>query len=224
MSTEQFEGIRVVANWLQSRIIGQEKLLERLMVALYNGETILASRLGYRINDRFVRRFFGRIFDNPTKVFDESTLCPESQDEDAFADGIQYITGAHRTVAQAYLEDGSVNEMVPPLRALIHIMANDEFEGMKLTSPEFRRMFERDYVLQSDWYRERLATKQGRDIAHWTRQLEYVSAYETGLEESDPSWRQEVESRHQYVQEQLDNVKSAAYLDALTGTIGAQKF
>ena len=41
------------------------------------GGTILASRLGYRINHRFVRRFFGRVFDNPTKVFDESLILQE---------------------------------------------------------------------------------------------------------------------------------------------------
>ena len=52
------------------------------------------SRLGYRITARFVRPFFGRVFDNPDKVFDESILRPETQDLEAFVDGVKNIIEA----------------------------------------------------------------------------------------------------------------------------------
>ena len=52
---------------------------------------------------RFVRTFFGRVFDNPAKVFDEAILKPETQDPDAFADGIKNITEAQQRVAREYI-------------------------------------------------------------------------------------------------------------------------
>ncbi len=51
-------------------------LLEKMEDYEYQGRTIRASRLGYRITARFVRRYFGRVFDNPSKVFDERILKP----------------------------------------------------------------------------------------------------------------------------------------------------
>ena len=59
---------RLSAEERDPQFLIREGLLDRLEDFEYNGETILASRLGYRINHRFVRRFFGRVFDNPTKV------------------------------------------------------------------------------------------------------------------------------------------------------------
>ncbi len=41
MNAGQFEGIRAVAGWLSSRIIGQEQLLQRLLIALLQGGHLL---------------------------------------------------------------------------------------------------------------------------------------------------------------------------------------
>ena len=41
MKAGQFEGIRAVAGWLSSRIIGQEQLLQRLLIALLQGGHLL---------------------------------------------------------------------------------------------------------------------------------------------------------------------------------------
>ncbi len=57
-----------------------EGLLEKIEDYQFEGRTIRASRLGYRITSRFVRHYFGRVFDNPSKVFDERILRPEVQD------------------------------------------------------------------------------------------------------------------------------------------------
>jgi len=58
----------------------------------HQGRNVPASRLGYRITAKFVRTFFGRVFDYPDRVFDDAYLRPETQDLDAFADGVHNIT------------------------------------------------------------------------------------------------------------------------------------
>jgi hypothetical protein len=212
---------RLSAEERDPRFLIEGGLLERVEDFEYHGEPILASRLGYRINHRFVRRFFGRVFDNPTKVFDESLLRPETQDADAFADGIKYVTQAHQQVAQAYLDDGSIDEACPPLRALIHIMAKGEYDGMTISDERLRYMFTRDYLLSSDWYRERLATKQQRDIALWQRHTEYLARYKSDSGREDVTQRLGLERRQQYAETQLLAAKSDQYIASLVGTLGA---
>ena len=96
-----------------------------------------------------MRAFFGRVFDNPAKVFDTAMLQPETQDQDAFADGIKNITEAQQRVASEYLEDGSIEDACPPLRALLTIMASGSFEGKEANHPEIRRMFTRKICSQA---------------------------------------------------------------------------
>src|SRR5439155_3854573 len=103
--------------------------------------------------------FFGRVFDNPAKVFDPLILKPELQDLDAFADGVKNIAEAQQRVAQTYLDDGSIEDACPPLRALLTIMATGSYEQKDAHDPRFRAMFERERLLASDWYRARLERK-----------------------------------------------------------------
>src|SRR5439155_3986197 len=112
-----------------------EGYLEPLNDFAYEGETILASRLGYRITSAFVRAFFGRIFDNPLKVFDEAILKPETQDFAQYVDGIKNITEAQQRVASEYLQDGSIADACPPLRALLSIMAMGTYDGKDAHDP-----------------------------------------------------------------------------------------
>ena len=65
--------------------------LEKLDDFEYAGETVFASRLGYRITESFVHAYFGKVFDSPTIVFDEPMLKPETQDMTAYVDGINNI-------------------------------------------------------------------------------------------------------------------------------------
>ena len=212
---------RLSAQERDPRFLIDEGLLEPLQDFEHQGETILASRLGYRINHRFVRRFFGRVFDNPTKVFDESLLCPEAQDPHAFADGIKYVTEAHQQVAQAYLDDGSIDEACPPLKALINIMANGEFEGMTIKDERLRKMFTLEHLLSSAWYRERLVTKQSRDIALWKRHVDYLEAYTSNPQQGDIASRLRLDERRRYANAELLTAQSDGYLKGLVGTLGA---
>ena len=178
--------------------------LERVEDFEHEGRTIRASRLGYRITSVFVDRFLGRVFEMPDAVFPEEMLRPERQDLGMFVAGIEAICEAQRREALNYFEEGSVEAACPPLKALLHIMAHGHYEGRNVDDPAIRAMFTRDAVLDSTWYRERLRTKQARDIALWTRHVEAVGTERAGAG--------------------LARVSSPAYLDELAGTIGADPF
>ncbi len=109
------------------------------------------SRLGYRITARFARTYFGRVFNHPHVIFTDAMLRPETQDLDSFADGMENIVTTQRTVAQRYFNDGSINSACPPLKALLHIMAEGTWENRSLNDPELRRLFSRESLLESDW-------------------------------------------------------------------------
>jgi hypothetical protein len=195
--------------------------LERLTDFEHKGEKILASRLGYRITDRFVSAFFGRIFDNPAKVLDEEILRPETQDFAAYVDGIKNICEAQQRVAKQYLEDGSIEDACPPLKALLHIMASGQYEGKDVHHPEIRSLFSREYVLKADWYRARLQAKQAVDIALWQRHLDYVNEFLNKPAYRNEAIRLGLTHRKNFVQAELLRATSPAYLDLLTGTLGA---
>ncbi len=195
--------------------------LERLDDFEHAGRNVLASRLGYRITDRFVHDFLGKIFDNPSAVFTEAILRPETQDLACFVDGIDNIVEAQQRVAQRYLDDGSIDDACPPLRALLQVMARGSYQGLGAHDPAFRAMFSRAYLLASDWYRERLEVKQERDIALWRRHVHSLQQFLDLPAYADEAVRLEVPARLAAAKAQLARVQSPAYLDSLVGTIGA---
>ena len=107
----------------------REGYLERCADFAYEGREVLASRLGHRVTRRFISAFFGRVFNHPEVVFTDEMLRPELQSLEVFVDGMDNIVETQKRVAQLYFEDGSVESACPPLRALLHIMAHDSFEG-----------------------------------------------------------------------------------------------
>ena len=195
--------------------------LEPLQDFEHGGRQVLASRLGYRITERFVHDFMGKIFDNPTAVFTRDILRPESQDLEVFVDGIENIVEAQQKVAQRYLDDGSVDDACPPLRALLHIMASGEYQGKDAHHPEIRAMFTRDYLLQSDWYRERLEIKQERDTALWRRHVHSLQQFLDLPNYADQAERLGIQDLLQQARARLERVQSVDYLQELVGTIGA---
>lgn len=195
--------------------------LEKLEDYEFEGRKVEASILGYRITSKFAHTFLGRVFDTPVQVFTEDMLKPETQNPAVFADGVDNIRQAYRRAALLYFEDGSVEDACPPLKALLHIMAYDHWEGKGLSDPEFRGMFTREALLESDWYRERLRVKQARDVALWARHVETLRAFQ-----KRPEYRLEVErlgiaERLRHAQVELERVSAASYLNELVGTIGA---
>jgi len=193
--------------------------LEPLKDFKHGSETILASRLGYRITAEFVRAFFGRLFDNPSKVFEETILRPELQDKEQFIDGVKNITEAQQRVAQGYLDDGSIKDACPPLMALLNIMATGSHNGKDTHDPTIRSMFTVDYLLKSDWYHERLRTKQSADIALWRRHLAYIEQCLVM-----PTYREalglDLASRKAFINEALDRATHERYVVDAVGTLG----
>jgi hypothetical protein len=200
----------------------RERLLEPVADITYQGELVPAGRLGYRITERFIRRYFGRVFDNPDKVFDKSILQPETQDPDSFADGVKYIVEAQQRSAQQYIDDGSIEFACPPLKVLLRIMANGHCEGKTERDPEVRRLFTKESLLASDWYRERLVTKQRRDLALWERHRDYLDRYLNDRPNAEASVREGVHHRQQIVAAQLELIRRPEYVDELYGTLGAE--
>ncbi len=198
----------------------REGLLQPVEDFEYQGRSIPASRLGYRITARFVRRFFGRMFDNPDKVFNEPILCPETQDLDAYADGIEHIAEAQHRVAMQYFEDGSYEMAVPPLQAVLSVMAHGNWNGKSIKDPEVRNLFNRDAMLSSVWYRQRLQAKRRADIALWQRHLSYLKEYCNHGSHGDVISRLKLEDRIQQAQAKLDFFNSDAYLQRIEGTLG----
>jgi len=193
--------------------------LERVEDVELNGRKVLASRLGYRITALFVDRFLGRIFETPGSVFPAELLRPELQGLDLYAAGVDAIVETQQRVALNYFEDGSVAAACPPLKALLHIMAGGNYQGKGIDHSEFRALFERETLLSSDWYRERLSVKQKRDIALWNRHAAALVAFR-----ASPAGGLELSQRQALVDCQLARVSSPSYLEELRGTIGADPF
>jgi hypothetical protein len=195
--------------------------LEAIQDFQYQGRTVLASRLGYRITERFVAHFLGKIFDNPQAVFTPAILRPETQDLAVFVDGVENICEAQERVARRYLEDGSIEDACPPLKALIHIMAEGHYEGRTVRHPAIRGLFTREALLASDWYRERLEVKQQRDIQLARRLVHNLQQFLDLRHYADEAHRLDAAARLERAKAQLATVQDPAYLDALVGTLGA---
>lgn len=203
------------------RFLIESGCLEKLEDRPYQGELIPVSRLGYRITSRFLQQFCGRVFDNPTAVFDDAILQPERQDEQAFLEGVKYIANSQKTIAQQYIDDGTREELCPPLQALIDIMATGTWQGKTVTDPAFRSLFTRESMLQSDWYRARLQTRQQRDQQLWKRHLAYLDAFLARPSHAAEARRLGLEHRRRYAAAQLARVTAPEYLQELSGFLGA---
>ncbi|GGD21714.1 hypothetical protein [Hyunsoonleella pacifica] len=195
--------------------------LEKLEDFEYNGQNILASRLGYRITEKFNLLCLNRIFDEPTAVFNERMLKPELQGMEDYVDGINNITEAQQKVALNYFEDGSVGAAIPPLKILLHIMAYGNYEGKGISDPELRKFFDRGYVVNSDWYQERLHLKQEKDIKFYESQIDYLEDFIANPNNKDLVKEMQIKHRLTSVKALFSKVKSEAYLKDLIGTIGA---
>ncbi|MFO0880215.1 MAG: hypothetical protein U0840_22935 [Gemmataceae bacterium] len=198
----------------------RERYLEPLKDFDHQGRRVLASRLGYRITPRFVRTYLGRIFDYPDRIFDESYLRPETQDLEAFVDGVHNITEAQKRVAAQAFEDGSIEWACPPLRALLTIMAQDTYQGKDVHHPDIRELFTPQAVLASDWYRKRLHTRQRVDERLWRRHLDTLDQWLATHPQAERSLVAQLSQRRDLARRQLDQVSAPGYVETLVGTLG----
>ena len=200
----------------------REGYLERCEDLSLDGRVVPASRLGYRITPKFVSVFFGRMFNHPHSVLTEPMLRPELQDVAQFADAVSNVVETHRRVAMHYFNDGSVEDACPPLRALLHVMRDGHFEGQSLVGPAFRSLFTREAMLASPWYRERLRAKQQIDLRLWRGHSDYLARFLGSDGHAEEAERLGIRERLARARATVERVRSAAYLEELSGTIGAE--
>ena len=198
--------------------------LERIAdITLPDGRIVPASRLGYRITEKFATTFLGRIFMHPDVIFTEAILRPESQSLQAFTDSVDVMVSTHERVARSYLKDGTIDSACPPVRALLEIMADGiSADGLTLDDPAFRAMFTRESVLASPWYAERLDAAQAQLIE---RAEAGIAAIEQLLAEdgdSSVAGRMSLRERLSQVTVARDEAASPAARQALVGTLGRQ--
>jgi hypothetical protein len=149
-------------------------------------------------------------------------LRPELQDMDVFADGMENIVATQKRVAKMYFDDGSIAQACPPLKALLHIMLNDEWQGKCLDDTDFRKTFTRDSLLTADWYAARLAAKQEIDRKLWRRHVEYLERFLKRASHAEEAARLKIPARLDFARKTLAQVDSPAYLESLRGTLGAE--
>ncbi|MBB5351925.1 hypothetical protein HNR46_002164 [Haloferula luteola] len=169
----------------------------------HQGRVIPGSRLGWRITQEFVSRFFGRVFNDPTAVFPVDMLRPELQSLEEFVDGIEHIAEAHQRVATNYFLDGSLEHAIPPLRALLTIMAEGSWEGKTWHDPDFRRLFEAEGLMESEWYQARLEARAVTARRLWERHVKDLSKFLERRTRLQPVERAVMEEKLHHAREQL---------------------
>jgi hypothetical protein len=200
----------------------REGYLERCEDFDFNGQRVLASRLGWRITGRFVRHYFGRVFNYPHSVLTDEMLRPELQDKAVFADGVDNIVSTARRVAEHYFVDGGIELACPPLRALLHIMRDGQHEGRDLSHPEIRTLFTCESLLASDWYAERLNTKQAADIKLWQRHVKRLDVFLARNKAGSVTASLNIRERLDLAWATLRRVEQPDYPASLRGTLGKQ--
>jgi phosphoenolpyruvate carboxykinase (diphosphate) len=194
--------------------------LERIEDFEYEGETVPASRLGWRITPLFVTTYLGRIFDTPSTVFSDDMLRPELQSLPDFVDGVRNIAEAQAKSAAAYFEDGSVEAAIPPLKAILHVMAKGSYQGRSIHDPGVRELFERNYVLHSDWYRDRLESYRDREADYVAASVKRLRDYLAISAEAGSVAARRAKSELARAEERLAILGQAGYMDMIEGSIG----
>ena len=109
------------------------------------------------------------------------------------------------------------------MRALLEIMAEGRSrEGWTLTSPEFRALFERENILSSSWYAQRLDAKVARDLAQADLAIADLTRFSTAQGNEEVIARLDIEGRLARARAWRDEVTSPTYREQLVGTLGLQ--
>ncbi len=181
--------------------------LEKVPELTYKGNELPTEYLGFRITRRFAHQFLGRIFTDPISIFPEDMLKPELQDEDQYADSLLNLVEAGKMVASRYFEDGCIDRACPPLKALLEVMVKGSWEGKGLKDPEFRKLFEPESIIGSDWYRQRLETRINVAESYWRGRLEYLEEFLKDHINREASERLGIQDRLDFAQDALSKLE-----------------
>ena len=214
---------RMTAEEREPAFLIQHGYLEKCDDFTFDGRTVEASRLGYRITAKFGRVFFGRVFTHPHSIFTAEMLRPEIQDRAVFADGMDNVCETHQRVAQSYLDDGTISMACPPLRALLHVMATGSYEGSDAAIARgFARCSRCRRCGRATGTAERLVAKQQADVVLWTQHVAGLETFIADDANKDDVVELGLEARLSAAVASVARVGSAAYLESLRGTLGRQ--
>ena len=196
--------------------------LEKVPALSYQGKTLPTEYLGFRITRRFAHQFLGRIFTDPVSIFPDDMLKPELQDENQYADSLLNLVEAGKIVASRYFEDGCIDRACPPLKALLEIMARGSWQGKVLTDPEFRKLFEPEAILKSEWYQQRLETRIEVTENYWKGRVEYLEEFLSDHINREASQRLEIQKKLDFSKDALSRLnekeKAVARIHGCLGT------
>jgi hypothetical protein len=133
---------------------------------------------------------------------------------------MENIVKAMRAAAESYFADGSVAQAVPPLRALLHLMRDGQWEGRGAEAPEFRALFTRESLLASDWYAARLEAQRRRDGAYWEQAATYLERFLSRPNYTDVAGQLGIRERLAAARAAAAAAREPAGAAALAGTIG----
>ena len=94
-------------------------------------------------------------------------------------------------------------------------MRDGSYEGKTLDDPEIREMFTRESILKSEWYAERLITRQQIELNALQNTIRRLSQQEPKDTETAAKLAE--------LQARLKTVKGINYLKSLSGTLGADQ-
>ena len=181
--------------------------LEKVPELTYKGNELPTEYLGFRITRRFAHQFLGRIFTDPISIFPEDMLKPELQDEDQYADSLLNLVEAGKMVASRYFEDGCIDRACPPLKALLEVMVKGSWEGKGLKDPEFRKLFEPESIIGSEWYKQRLETRINVTENYWRGRLEYLEEFLKDHINREASERLGIQDRLDFAKDALSQLE-----------------
>ena len=186
----------------------EKGLLEKVPAFSYHEQELPTSYLGYRITRRFTHEFLGRIFTDPVSVFPEDMLKPELQDEAQYADSINNLVEAGKLVAQRYFDDKSIEKACPPLKALLTIMVEGNWEGKGINDQAVRSLFDPSNILKSDWYADRLKTRIDVTQNYWESRTDYLNNFMKNPVNKNSCEKLSVKQRHEFCLNALAQLKN----------------
>jgi hypothetical protein len=160
------------------------------------------------------------VLGNPSTLFDDELLRPELQDRAVFAEGMDNIVQAMRAAAECYFADGSIEQAVPPLQALLHVMRDGTWQGHALSDFAVRALFARERMLKSEWYTARLEAQQRRDVSQWTSRAEYLKKFLARPNYADVAEQIGVREKLAAVESLAAAARNNDYPATLVGTLG----
>jgi len=169
----------------------------------------------------FCHKYLGKIFDEPQAIFSEEILKPENQDMEAFVDGVLNIANGHKKAAMDYFNDGSIEEAIPPIKAILNIMAYGEYQGHTINDSFVRDLFKKETVLSSDWYAARLKSKQNIDADLLKKKITNIEFFIKNPVNKSLIQEFCYEEKLESAKKLYDYYLSDAYLESLIGTLGA---